>query len=253
MLALGRSLPHDSLAEAADAAPSVLRAALREAREAHIIVADELRRTPLPPRAAGRGRLRRPASRRARGAARPPRRGARAAPRRATAATRSLAAEIAHHYLQAGDQPAAFAAALRAADAAERVHAYGEAAVQFERALTCGRGCRTPPARRKRPRRAARARRQGAGQRRRLRASGDRARARRRGARRRLPSPTASPNCCAGSLGHEACSAGAPTRGRRSRRPRRCCPTTTRASSAHGSWPGTPRPDARGSLRRAAR
>jgi ATP/maltotriose-dependent transcriptional regulator MalT len=45
-----------------------------------------------------------------------------------------LAAGIAHHYLSAGDQPAALRAAVRAADAAERVHAYGQAAALLERA-----------------------------------------------------------------------------------------------------------------------
>jgi len=46
-----------------------------------------------------------------------------------------LAAGIAHHYLSAGDQPAGFAAAVRAGDAAEEVHAHGEAARLYERAL----------------------------------------------------------------------------------------------------------------------
>ena len=46
-----------------------------------------------------------------------------------------LAAGIAHHYLSAGDQPAALAAAVRAGDAAEEVHAHGEAARLYERAL----------------------------------------------------------------------------------------------------------------------
>jgi ATP/maltotriose-dependent transcriptional regulator MalT len=46
-----------------------------------------------------------------------------------------LAAGIAHHYAAAGDQPAALRAAVRAADAAERVHAYGEAAALLERAV----------------------------------------------------------------------------------------------------------------------
>jgi DNA-binding CsgD family transcriptional regulator/tetratricopeptide (TPR) repeat protein len=46
-----------------------------------------------------------------------------------------LAAGIAHHYLSAGDQPAAFAAAVRAADKADEVHAHGEAATLYERAL----------------------------------------------------------------------------------------------------------------------
>jgi predicted ATPase len=46
-----------------------------------------------------------------------------------------LAAGIAHHYQEAGDRPAALAAAVRAAEAAERVHAHGEAANLLERAL----------------------------------------------------------------------------------------------------------------------
>jgi ATP/maltotriose-dependent transcriptional regulator MalT len=46
-----------------------------------------------------------------------------------------LAAGIAHHYAAAGDQPAALRASVRAADAAERVHAYGEAAALLERAV----------------------------------------------------------------------------------------------------------------------
>jgi DNA-binding CsgD family transcriptional regulator/tetratricopeptide (TPR) repeat protein len=45
------------------------------------------------------------------------------------------AAAIAHHYLAAGDQPAALAAAVRAGVAAMEVHAYGEGATLFERAL----------------------------------------------------------------------------------------------------------------------
>jgi DNA-binding CsgD family transcriptional regulator len=46
-----------------------------------------------------------------------------------------LTAQIAHHWLAAGDQPAAFAAAVRAAAAAESVNAYGEALGLLERAL----------------------------------------------------------------------------------------------------------------------
>jgi len=46
-----------------------------------------------------------------------------------------LAAQAAHHWLHTGDQPAALAASLRAADAAERVNAFGEAAALLERAL----------------------------------------------------------------------------------------------------------------------
>ena len=45
------------------------------------------------------------------------------------------AAAIAHHYLAAGDQPAALAAAVRAGMAAMDVQAFGEGATLFERAL----------------------------------------------------------------------------------------------------------------------
>jgi DNA-binding CsgD family transcriptional regulator/tetratricopeptide (TPR) repeat protein len=46
-----------------------------------------------------------------------------------------LTAQAAHHWLAAGDQSAALAAAVRAGAAAERVEAYGEAHALFERAL----------------------------------------------------------------------------------------------------------------------
>ena len=46
-----------------------------------------------------------------------------------------LAATIASHYAAAGDQPAALRAAVRAAQAAREVHAYGEVADLAERAL----------------------------------------------------------------------------------------------------------------------
>jgi DNA-binding CsgD family transcriptional regulator len=46
-----------------------------------------------------------------------------------------LSAAIAHHYASAGDQPAALRAAVRAADAAESVHAYGQAAALLERTV----------------------------------------------------------------------------------------------------------------------
>jgi ATP/maltotriose-dependent transcriptional regulator MalT len=46
-----------------------------------------------------------------------------------------LAAGIAHHYAAAGDQRAALGASVRAGRAAEAVHAFGEAALLFERAL----------------------------------------------------------------------------------------------------------------------
>src|ERR671915_536232 len=46
-----------------------------------------------------------------------------------------ITAQAAHHWKAAGDQSAALAAAVRAATAAERVDAYGEAHALFERAL----------------------------------------------------------------------------------------------------------------------
>ena len=46
-----------------------------------------------------------------------------------------LTAEVAHHWLAAGDQPAALAASVRAAAAAERVNAFHEALSLLERAL----------------------------------------------------------------------------------------------------------------------
>jgi DNA-binding CsgD family transcriptional regulator/tetratricopeptide (TPR) repeat protein len=46
-----------------------------------------------------------------------------------------VTAAIAHHHASAGDQPAALLWSVRAADAAERVHAYGEAAALLERVI----------------------------------------------------------------------------------------------------------------------
>jgi DNA-binding NarL/FixJ family response regulator len=46
-----------------------------------------------------------------------------------------IAAGVAHHYAAAGDQRAALRASVRAATAAESVHAFGEAAALLERAL----------------------------------------------------------------------------------------------------------------------
>jgi ATP/maltotriose-dependent transcriptional regulator MalT len=47
-----------------------------------------------------------------------------------------ITAQAAHHWAAAGDQPRALAAAVRAALAAERVNAFGEAQALFERALS---------------------------------------------------------------------------------------------------------------------
>lgn len=46
-----------------------------------------------------------------------------------------VTAAIAHHYASAGEAPAALRASVRAADAAERVYAYGQAAALLERAV----------------------------------------------------------------------------------------------------------------------
>jgi DNA-binding CsgD family transcriptional regulator len=46
-----------------------------------------------------------------------------------------ITAQVAHHWMAAGDQPAALTAAVRAAGAAERVDAHGEAHALLERAL----------------------------------------------------------------------------------------------------------------------
>ncbi len=63
---------------------------------------------------------------------------ARALERRADAGADDLdtVTAIAHHFAVAGEQPEALGAAVRAADAAERIHAPAEAAAQLERALS---------------------------------------------------------------------------------------------------------------------
>ena len=88
----------------------------------------------LPPRAAARGRARRPAARRAY----PLHRAIADALEDRLGADEPgahLSAQIAYHWTEAGDQPAALAASMRAAGAAERVQAYAEAASLYERAL----------------------------------------------------------------------------------------------------------------------
>ena len=134
VLAVGRALSHEVIAQATDDDPADLRAALREAAEAHIITADErgghrfrhalLREVVYDDLLPGeRSDLNLRLAR------------ALEAREHVPGEEAMIAAGIAHHYLAAGDQPAAFAASLRAAEAAERVHAYGEAAGQLDRAL----------------------------------------------------------------------------------------------------------------------
>jgi ATP/maltotriose-dependent transcriptional regulator MalT len=134
LLATGRRLDTALLADASALDPAELRAALREVVASHIVsagedgwysfrhallrevVADDL----LPGERAElhlalAGALERRAAEEGDGA--------------------HLSAGIAHHYYAAGEQSAALAASVRAAEAADRVHAHAEAAALFERAL----------------------------------------------------------------------------------------------------------------------
>ena len=136
VLAAGRRLDHEVLAEASGIDPRALRDAMREAVAAQLVVADEEGRYAfrhallrevvvddlLPgERAELHLALARTLERRAEGL--PAHGGA------------HLAAGIAHHYYASGDQPKALAASVRAAQAAEAVHANGEAAALYSRAL----------------------------------------------------------------------------------------------------------------------
>jgi DNA-binding CsgD family transcriptional regulator/tetratricopeptide (TPR) repeat protein len=136
LLAAGRRLDHATLADASRMDPRLLRDALREAVAAHLVVVDtegryefrhallrEVVADDLLPgeRAELHLALARTLEQRAAGL--PDHGGA------------HLAAGIAHHYYAAGDQPAALAAGVRAADAANGVHAHGEAAALLQRAL----------------------------------------------------------------------------------------------------------------------
>jgi DNA-binding CsgD family transcriptional regulator/tetratricopeptide (TPR) repeat protein len=134
VLAAGRSLDHALLAETAGLDAAALREALREAAAGHVIEVDEegdyafrhalLREVVHDDLLPGEHAelhlaLARAFEHRMQEQGGNPR----------------LAAGIAHHYLSAGDQPAGFAAAVRAGDAADEVHAHGEAARLYERAL----------------------------------------------------------------------------------------------------------------------
>ncbi len=134
VLSAGRSLDHALLAEASGLESGALREALREAAAGHVIAADDegnygfrhalLREVVHDDLLPGEHTELHLAL-------------ARALERRMQeqGGSARLAAGIAHHYLSAGDQPAAFAAAVRAADKADEVHAHGEAATLYERAL----------------------------------------------------------------------------------------------------------------------
>ena len=134
MISAGRSLDHALLAEASGLESGALREALREAAAGHVITADDegnyafrhalLREVVHDDLLPGEHTELHLAL-------------ARAFEHRMQeqGGSARLAAGIAHHYLSAGDQPAAFAAAVRAADKADEVHAHGEAATLYERAL----------------------------------------------------------------------------------------------------------------------
>jgi ATP/maltotriose-dependent transcriptional regulator MalT len=133
-LACQTAIDHELLASVSGLEPGILRDALREAVAAHILVADgddayafrhallrEVVHDDLLPgeRTELHSLL------------------ARALEERIAAgdAGAHITAQAAHHWMQAGDQPRALVAAVRAADAAERVEAYSEAHSLLERAL----------------------------------------------------------------------------------------------------------------------
>jgi DNA-binding NarL/FixJ family response regulator/tetratricopeptide (TPR) repeat protein len=134
LLAAGQRLDHDLLADASGLDPVVLRDALREAVAGHIVVADaegvyafrhallrEVVHDDLLP--GEHAELHRAL--------------AVALERRIDAGRASvhLTAAAAHHHHAAGDRAAALCASVRAATAAEGVHAHGEALALLERAL----------------------------------------------------------------------------------------------------------------------
>jgi DNA-binding NarL/FixJ family response regulator len=136
VLAAGRRLNHDTLSDASGIDSRALRDALREAVAAQLVVTDEegrymfrhalLREVVVDDLLPGERAdmhlaLARALERRADGL--PAHGGA------------HLAAGIAHHYLASGDQPKALVASVRAAEAAEAVHANGEAGALYSRAL----------------------------------------------------------------------------------------------------------------------
>ena len=134
VLSAGRVLSHGVLAEASGLGAAELRAVVREAAESNVIVADER----------GRYQFRHALLREVVHDDLLPGEHAELHLALARALERQveesgedalITAGIAHHYLQAGAQREALVASVRAADAAERVHAHGEAGALLERAL----------------------------------------------------------------------------------------------------------------------
>jgi DNA-binding CsgD family transcriptional regulator/tetratricopeptide (TPR) repeat protein len=134
LLAVARRLDHALLTDASSLDAATLRDAVREAVAGHVVVVDS----------DGRYRFRHALLREVVHDDLLPGEHAELHLALARAFERRLATDgpgaqitagIAHHYLAAGDQPAALAAAVRAAEAAEAIHAHGEAARLFERAL----------------------------------------------------------------------------------------------------------------------
>ena len=134
LLSAARILSHDVLADASGLGGAELRAVVREAAEANVIVAD----------ARGRYQFRHALLREVVHDDLLPGEHAELHLALARALETQVAetgedaivtAGIAHHYLSAGCQREALIASVRAADAAERVHAHGEAGALLERAL----------------------------------------------------------------------------------------------------------------------
>ena len=134
LLSAARILSHDVLADASGLDGSELRAVVREAAESNVIVADtrgryqfrhallrEVVHDDLLPGEHAELHLALARALEAQVAE--------------TGEDAIITAGIAHHYLSAGCQREALVASVRAADAAERVHAHGEAGALLERAL----------------------------------------------------------------------------------------------------------------------
>ena len=133
LVAAGERVDHPLLEETSGLEPRALRDALREAVDGHILVAQDdgayrfrhalLREVVaddlLPGERSGLHLALAQALER----------------RLGDGADAQVAAAVAHHFAAADDAPAALTAAMRAATAAEQVHAHGEAAALLERAL----------------------------------------------------------------------------------------------------------------------